>query len=216
VIRRSDAARRESQARTEADRRRELFESAERSFVSISETLFEAIQAVAPAVTASRGSGQGWTLGLNHAELKLSGIGHRSAWGQSTPAFDVIAVAELNLKIPPDYYEYEGRGHSLWFADVKVAGNYAWYETAFMISPLMGRQGRQDPFALDPGEEAARAIGRGMADLQVAWPFTPLIVGELDEWVDRWAGWFADAADGKLSHPGSLPERSPQGSWRST
>jgi hypothetical protein len=53
-----------------------------------------------------------------------------------------------------------------------------------------------------------------MAEFQVAWPFTPLVVGDLGEFVDRWAGWFADATDGSLNHPGSMPERRPEGSWR--
>jgi len=126
----------------------------------------------------------------------------------------VIAVATLRLKIPRDYYDHEGRSHSLWFGDIQQAGSYQWYETAFMFMPLMGKRGRQDPFALDPGEEPAPAVGSGLADLHVAWPFTPLVVGKLDEFIDRWAGWFAAAADGELSHPGGMPERPPQGSWR--
>jgi serine/threonine-protein kinase len=140
---------------------------------------------------------------------------YTGAWGNhGRPVFEVVSVASLNLRIPPDCHEFEGRSHSLWFGDIQVAGNYAWHETAFTFMALMGRRGRQDPFALDPGEEAMRAVGSGMADLQVAWPFTPLVAGDLEEFVDRWASWFADAADGTLSYPGGAPSRLPQGSWR--
>jgi serine/threonine-protein kinase len=83
-----------------------------------------------------------------------------------------------------------------------------------MFSPLMGRSARQEPFALEPGVESAKAIWTGMAEYQVAWPFTPLIVGQLEEFVDRWADWFARATEGALNHPTQMPERQPQGSWR--
>jgi serine/threonine protein kinase len=214
VVRRSTAARRESEARTEAERRQELLSGAQRSFAAISQTLLDAIEGAAPSASASQRSTTGWTLRLNNAELSMSSVGQSGSWGHVPPTFDVIAVATLSLKIPPDQYQYEGRSHSLWFGDIQQAGSYQWYETAFMFMPLMAQRGRQDPFALDPGEEAARAVGYGLADLQVAWPFTPLVVGELDAFIDRWAGWFAEAADGKLSHPGGMPERPPQGSWR--
>jgi hypothetical protein len=115
----------------------------------------------------------------------------------------------LDLRFPQDRYEYEGRSHSLWFCDAQVAGEYAWYETAFMVSPFIARRGRQDPFALPPGEEAAKAVWPGMAEFQAAWPFTRLSLGELDEFIDRWAGWFADAAAGRLMHPSTMPERQP-------
>ena len=32
-----------------------------------------------------------------------------------------------------------------------------------------------------------------MAGTQVAWPFTELVTGEPEEFVDRWVGWFGDA-----------------------
>ncbi len=111
-------------------------------------------------------------------------------------------------------YQYEGRSHSLWFCDAQVEGDYAWHETAFMVMALIPKRGRQDPFALDPGKESAKALWAGMAEIQMAWPFTRLGVDDLGEFVDRWAGWFADAAAGKLAHPSSMPERDPAGSWR--
>jgi serine/threonine-protein kinase len=130
------------------------------------------------------------------------------------PAFDVICHAELNLRIPEDRHQYQGRSHSLWFCDGQAEGEYAWYETAFMVSALIPRRGRQNPFALPPGEESAKALWMGMAEYQMAWPFTRLALGELDGFIDRWAGWFADAANGRLTHPSTMPERDASGSFR--
>jgi serine/threonine-protein kinase len=70
------------------------------------------------------------------------------------------------------------------------------------------------PFALNPGEDAAKALGSGLNQHQVAWPFMVVTIGDLDEFISRWAGWFADAAQGQLNHPSTMPERQPQGSWR--
>ena len=70
------------------------------------------------------------------------------------------------------------------------------------------------PFALDPGEAAAKALLNGMAEYQMAWPFVPLTVGELEEFNDRWASWFATAAAGGLQHPSTLPERQPINNFR--
>lgn len=135
-------------------------------------------------------------------------------WQWEAPPIDVVAYASLSLRIPRDRYEYEGRSHSLWFCDARAAGEYGWFEVAFMVSPLIPSRGRQNPFALDPGEAAAKALWTGMAEFQLAWPFTRLTAGEIEEFIDRWAGWFADAAEGRLSHPNSMPERETRGSWR--
>ncbi len=83
------------------------------------------------------------------------------------------------------------------------------------MHPLTRREPHgQDPFALLPGEASAKALWSGMAEYQVAWPFTRLVVGELDEFVDRWLGWFAAAVQGALHRPSTMPERRPEGSWR--
>src|SRR5476651_2520766 len=47
-----------------------------------------------------------------------------------------------------------------------------------------------------------------MAEFQVAWPFIRLEPDDLSEFVSRWAGWLASAANGGLSRPSTMPERS--------
>lgn len=217
AVRRGESGRHESEARSEEERRASLFEAASKSLSRISESFREAIIEAAPATHVSSSRGGGWSARLNQAELEFGTPTKTgsSPWGKWTPpAFDVIAHAALGIRIPPNRYEYEGRVHSLWFCDAQEAGRYQWFETAFMVSPFIAKRGRQDPFAMNPGEESAKAVWNGMAEWQIAWPFTPMTVGDLDEFISRWAGWFADAAQGQLGHPSSMPERSPQGTWR--
>jgi len=216
VVGRAETARRESESVTEVEGRRELAESAGKALTRIGDALRDAIIAAAPSIQQEQTRGGGWSLRLGRARLSLSSPERTGMdpWRWEAPALDVICHAALDLSIPEDQYQYEGRSHSLWFCDAETAGEFAWYETAFMVSPLIPRRGRQDPFALSPGEEAAKAVWTGMAEYQVAWPFTRLSLEELGDFIDRWAGWFADAAAGKLGHPSTMPERPTQGTWR--
>lgn len=116
--------------------------------------------------------------------------------------------------MPADHYGYEGRSHSLWYCDAQEVGRYQWFETAFMLSAFTRQMARQDPFSLNTGEDAALAVGSGFNHTQVAWPFTALSAGDPNEFVSRWAGWLAEAAQGQLHRPSSMPERNPRGSWR--
>lgn len=218
VRRQGEASRQQSEARTEAERRSAMVDAAQRSFSRISSALRDAIAESAPTATVRTSLGGGWTITLAQAELTLLGssIHQQGEWGEwEAPRFDVLSASGLRLKIPHNRYDYKGRSHSLWFGDIQHLSDYGWFETAFMNSAFRP-QPSERPFALHPGEAAAKAVWQGMAEFQVAWPFTPLIVGELDEFIDRWAGWFADAAEGRLSFPTSMPERDPGGSWRRT
>lgn len=217
AVRRGESGRHDSELRSEQERRASLFEAASRSLGRISDSLRESIEQAAPSTQVSISRTGGWSAQLNQAKLGVGTAARTQAnpWGQWTPpAFDVVAHTTIGIRIPLDRYEYEGRMHSLWFCDAQEAGRYQWFETAFMVSAFIPKRARQNPFAMSPGEESAKAVWTGMAEWQVAWPFTPLTVGDLDEFINRWAGWFADAAQGKLVHPMSMPEGSPQGSWR--
>lgn len=83
-----------------------------------------------------------------------------------------------------------------------------------MFSPLVRRSSHQSPFALEPGRQSAGALGPSMNEFQVAWPFEQLVGDGVDELLDRWCGWFADASSGHLEHPRRMPERDVPDIWR--
>ena len=182
------------------------------------ERLRTSILGNAPACVWQPGGGgkvSGGSLKLGDATLAFSTIEESRdiAWGPWKLPFRVIAYASIEIRIPQDRFEYEGRSHSLWFCDAQQADVFRWYETAFMVSPFVSKRGRKNPFALPPGEDAAKALG-AVSEFQIAWPFTPIEIDSDDEFLERWMTWFAQAAQGQLSNPSSMPERSSQGSWR--
>ncbi|WP_406368957.1 serine/threonine protein kinase [Streptomyces sp. NBC_00647] len=218
VARRAEADRRASAHATEADRRKALFEAAMASFSFIAEAFLTALTTAAPSGEVRKGDQGGWTVRINDAQLTLSGPRETASevWGTtSAPApFDVIASATLSLKVPTNHHGYDGRSHSLWYADAQTTDQYQWFETAFMDTPLRPVRGTTEPFALDPHHESRTAVSPTIGMQQVAWPFIPLAIGELDEFIGRWAAWLAQAANGRLAHPSQMPERNPHGSWR--
>ncbi|MFG3180232.1 serine/threonine-protein kinase [[Kitasatospora] papulosa] len=211
VARQAEADRQASAHATEADRRSSLFEAATASFSFISDAFLSELTRAAPSGEVRKDSRGGWSIRINDAQLMMTGP--QTATSTSMP-FDVIALATLVLRAPANYYGYEGRSHSLWYADAQTAEQYQWYETAFMGTPFGPQSTSVRPFALSPQSDAATALSAVFGGAQVAWPFTPLVIGALDEVIERWATWFAQAAQGQLSHPMQMPERDPQGSWR--
>jgi serine/threonine protein kinase len=215
----AELARVASQASSEGERRAGLSEAAVRGLELIVEALVESIGTAAPASSSERLGDGARSLKLGPAELRVFPLRQYSTASDRSGraiAFDVVASATVGVAMPPDQYGYEGRSHSLWFCDAREKGQYAWFETAFMISPLTARQSSRDPFALEPGPEAAEAIAPVMGAFQVAWPFTRLDAEGLDDFVSRWAGWLADASERRLHRPNTMPEVDPQGSWRQT
>jgi serine/threonine-protein kinase len=125
----------------------------------------------------------------------------------------VFAHSEISVRNRPGI-QYKGKAHSLWYCDAKTAGEFHWYETAFMDQALMTRVTTElQPDSFDPGVAAANALSRALAEYQVAWPFTELVPGDLREFIDQWCEWFAEAADRGLPYPHRLPEHD-AGSWR--
>jgi eukaryotic-like serine/threonine-protein kinase len=215
VDRRGEQERQRSVARTAAERRAELGRAADALYRQISGALLGAITQAAPMAEVTSRNDDSWILKLGRGELRFTPATHPNHSADRPYAFEVILAGELTLSVPPDAYGYHGRSHSLWYGDIQTADDFGWYETAFMISPLMRASSEYDPFSLAPDSDQVRqALLPGMATVQAAWPFTRLVPGALDEFIERWAGWFADAADGRLNHPSSMPERNPAGSWR--
>jgi serine/threonine-protein kinase len=217
VNRLSTAARRASEAASEDERRAELVRAGKEGIKDITEQLIATVLAAAPIATQEQPRDGSRSLTLGPAELRMFGVRDSSASlvgpGSGLP-FDVVAYTAIGVAMPADHYGYEGRSHSLWFCDAQEAGGYAWFETAFTISAFAAQQTNRDPFALTPGSESAEALRPMMGLHQVAWPFKRLGAESLDEFIGRWAGWLAEASEQKLHRPTTMPEGSPQGSWR--
>ncbi len=213
----ANAARRRSEATTEAERLARLVAAARDSHRQVSEEVLEAIHGVAPTALIERLRDGGWRLGMQNATLHFGGFHDnpaRSWGGWQPPKFEVVAHASIGVSFPHDQHGYEGRSHSLWFCDANQAGSFAWFETAFCLHALVQRRTRTVPFALDPGAESAKALWTGVAEFAVAWPFERLMLGEIEPFIQRWAGWLASASQRRLTYPSMMPERPAQGSWR--
>ena len=212
--RRAAAAADEMRAITEAERRGELLAAAEQTLEPILGELLEGILRNAPS--AAPPGGAMWPLRLNEATLNV--VPFESAagadWEGFEPAFDVVASAGLELRIPEDRSGYTSRSCSLWYCDAVEAGRFRWYEVAFMIRPGVQLRTRGNPVALRPGRDAGGAVSRIIAVWQLAWPFTPIDQGDEAGFIERWVGWLADAAQGNLHHPTHMPEKHPGGSFR--
>lgn len=206
----------ESAVMSEGERRQRLLESARRSLDAISGQVREAIVDNAPGANPTHSGFDDWSLQLGPAIVGMdpATLSDPGSWGSWRPKFDVVAFASVGVLIPQDRHGYTGRTHSLLYCDAQQEGVYRWYETAFMVNPLMPQRTERDPFALAPGELAGKALSRTLAESQVAWPFTPIDQGEEGDFIDRWLDWFGQGAQGNLRHPSQMPERSTAGTYR--
>lgn len=218
AARRGELQRRESELQSLAEQRSGLLADAKVGLDRIAKALKESVVRAAPSSVLRDDQRGGWSLRLSDSELQISAAAAvaQNPWGSAweSPKFNVIASAVIGIRIPADREQYEGRSHALWYCDAQEKGSYGWFETAFMVSPLIPRRVLQNPFALGPSEDSAKALGPGLTEFQVAWPFTSITIDMIDEFINRWASWFADASQGKLMHPRSMPERHADGSWR--
>ena len=214
VTKQSESERRESAARSAAEQRNELFRGASALFDGLCKDLLGAILQAAPSAEGGNVRERGGAmLSLGSAQLELLPIAQTPAnpWEWQPPAFDVVAQAGVIIRVPRDRYNFEGRSHSLWYCDAFEAGRYEWIETAFMITPMIPKTTLMRPFMLDPGPEAAKALWVGLAEVQLAWPIESV---DADSFIDRWANWLADAAQGRLQAPSTMPEKPTSGNWR--
>ncbi len=219
VTRRAEAAREASERATETERREQLTKAALQAYWLIVDEFVTELSDAAPAIKQTSDS-WGTTLSIGQARLILSSprMVFVEAWKRQNPSFDVITAADFRLRQMSGHTGYRGRSHSLWYCDAQQEEEYAWFETAFMRRLTSHKPSSHIafgyPFALDPEQDAAMALSHVISGAQAAWPFTRIVPGELHDIADRWADWFAQASMGYLSHPLSMPERDPQGSWR--
>lgn len=215
VNRAAELARKESLARTEYERRSALREVAHRSLTTICDEMIELVEAEAPNASVERRPDVGWSVSLSQARMIISTPAvSPTTWGSQAPPFDVICHSTASVVGASNYAGYRGRIHSLYYCDARERGAYGWFEMAFMDTTLLRRSPDQVPYALDPGETVRMAFSATMATVQLAWPVTPLVAGDLDDFLDRWLGWLGSAAQGQLMEPMVMPERPTGGSWR--
>ena len=208
-----------SSAASETERRKALYDAAAASLKLITERLRQAVLDNAPsAVPDPSSNADDWALKLGSGSIGIDPPKRTAAdpWGHPhwAPAFDVVASAAIGITIPQDRYGNQGRLHSLWYCDAQQAGVYRWYETGFMVSPLIPKTTTFYPIAFEPCENAGKALSNTIAEWQVAWPFTPIDQGAEADFIERWLEWFGHAAAGELRRPSSMPERPTGGSWR--
>jgi len=203
----------ESEGQERERERAEMYEVAVSSFASLITPLRAAIETHAPLAVfepAERHSSMLFVAQLRYGRLGVTAPTQIRDWDGP---FDVVAHAQITVNIQGGAGGYEGRSHTLWFCDAQVAGQYAWYEVAFMESPLIRGDRPVEPHSRTP-REALVALGGVMGSAQVAWPFMVIDRSDPTDFVDRWTGWFADAADRLLRRPSTMPERPTAGSWR--
>ena len=217
VQRQAEAARQQSLAKSEAERRRDLGVAADQSLGYIVTILNDQVMTNAPACERTGPMPRrSWILNEATLSLERSRVTEqlRADTRASGLPFEVVTYSSINLRIRRDRFGYAGRSHSLWYCDAQHPSVFRWYETAFMISSVIPERSSVNPFAVDPDSDAALALSPAISPLQVAWPFSPIDQGDEADFIDRWIGWFADAVQGHLVHPSSMPEQDPSGSWR--
>jgi hypothetical protein len=213
----SVATRESSEQQEDTTRRDQLHDKGLSDLKQISHTLREAITKAAPLATATISTDIGWTISLNGAKLRLASptTAQSNPWELGfRPAFKVITFSSIHISTPEDTDGYIGRSHSLWYCDAFAIGQFVWLEVAFMPSVYPTAQVKRCPFELDPSPSAAQAFGPGSASIRLA--RRPRIVRPKvsRKFIDRWAGWFADGAQGQLDWPTPMPEEFVLITWR--
>ena len=217
VQQRAETARKWSIAKSEKERRDDLYDAAIQSIADVVSLLDEQLIANASSIRRHE-SLSNWLWSLNVAELSVEPVIAAESADTSNTAqlpFEVISYSSIDVTIRTRKTGYMGRSHSLWYCDAQSAGTFRWYETAFMTGVFMPRTDRAYPYALDPGEKARIALMPVVGHrFQVAWPFTPVDQGDEGDFIERWIGWFAEAALNQLQPPRNMPERKVNGTWR--
>ena len=226
VERLAEATRQQSADQAEVDRRHELYAVAEQALDGVLALLDRQIKENAPSVRVPSNE----SLRPYHTPIKRWALNNAAMWMDHPRAlalgadlsdrlqlqllpFDVIAYTTIGLRDSTGRRDYSGRSHSLWYCDAQEPGSFRWYETAFMET--FGGDSPFVPFDLAPlSADASLALSSATHTHQVAWPFTPFDQGDDESFIERWMGWFGDAAQGQMRRPQQLPESNPGGSWR--
>jgi eukaryotic-like serine/threonine-protein kinase len=200
----------------------ELHQTAVQSFQRVADELIEAIRTYATAAELLTGrpnvgrssfdslaAGKAFVAILNDAKLGLD-TPQPSPSRPGTLPITVVSESVITVTVPRAVYGWAGRSHSLWFCNAFEKDRFAWYEVAFMASPLGGGSPTMEPFAT-AAAASQHALMPIIGQTQLAWDFEELDRSDLSEFVNRWLGWFGTAAQGRLQRPGMLPEKPERG-----
>ena len=214
VQQQAEATRRESITRSREERRLALCNAADESLERIWRLLHDRIMADAPATERRHESSlHSWSLAKACLIVDKAKMAESQSGEAHDPVFEIVAYSKISVASVPNRRGYKGRSHSLWYCDAQEMGVFRWYETAFM-DLLPTHPNRVEPFALEPSQDSYLALSTITDVYQMAWPFTPIDQGGEGDFIERWIGWFSDAAGGLLHRPRRMPERDPKGSWR--
>ncbi|MCA0378336.1 MAG: serine/threonine protein kinase [Actinobacteria bacterium] len=190
---------------SENERRGQLHESAKVLHELLVLEFAERVREEAPSAEVTIRDGE-LLIKLGLGTLRMGAVRSSFAqpWGPVGVDLDVISHAEIEVRQTRELNGCLGRSHSLYYCDFENPGEYAWHELAFMHT--FGNESNFVPYAQTPGNESGMAISTVMTTSQLAWGFEHLSPSELDQFIDRWLGWFANAVQNKLRSPSSLPE----------
>lgn len=229
TARRDQEVRRAQREREITNARGSLINVAFSEWNKIGSALKRLILENVPGCTETKLKGGGWQLELNSGVLIFSDPKTQEHGDRfSEMPFNVVSCGYIAVdNLQTRGRGFEGRAHSLWFCDSQVAGDYRWFETAFSISNP-GARGDDDhvprydfpaymTFAAGLSDKAAYSafIPRLSFEAhEVVWPFSPVVPGDLDEFIDRWVTWFGDAAHGRSPRQSFTSRRNRGPSWR--
>jgi len=192
-----------AQAQRATSTRGELRDHALRVLQDIQKDLFDRIREDAPAATVRNVGGRSTPVreaSLGQGTLTMS-VGHmrdvpKEAF--SVSGWDVICW---------DYIKCANAGYdrsaSLWYAN-NGSGRWQWLEASYFC---WGRSsGVNEPCGLPPGEDADSAASKVMSIWNFAHPPRAIEDDGQEAFVERWINHFAQAAQGQLRRPSSLPE----------
>jgi eukaryotic-like serine/threonine-protein kinase len=208
-------------AQSESERREELLHAAHHEFGRLNDELKQAILSSAPSAEQlpprTYFEPPGWQLTLDKACLGLSRVfaelDELLSSKEPKYPFDVIAWAYIAVADTTNQRRPIGKAHSLWYCNASEQEIYSWHETAFADESIdisrrkqriylfgeWSNSGIYTPHAISPWSGDDRfASNLVESENKLAWPFTSLNADTLDNFIDRWAGWFAACSQGLL------------------
>lgn len=138
-----------------------------------------------------------WTPKVPSLELIQKGDFRQSKW-------DVVCGRIMGVtQLDPSY----SWASNFWYAMIDDSEGYRWYEVGYMINPLVRGYEPNTPFCVTEIEKADMAASNIIDTYQHAYEPRPIDQDNAEEFYERWMRMIAQALEGKLHRPRSLPIR---------